>query len=59
MKNSKTKDYIQTERYLDDIIHVISSNFNDLEYWSVMNKDLYLSEIIKIRTAFEKLKEKI
>ena len=59
MKNLKTKDYLQTERYLDDIIHVISSSFNDLEYWSVMNKDLWLDEIIKIRTAFEKLKEKI
>ena len=60
MKNKRiNKDYLQTERYLNDLIHCLTTDFNDLEYWSVVNKDLHLETIIKIRTAFEKLKEKI
>ena len=55
----KTKDYLQTERYLNDVIYCLTSDFNDLESWSVANHDLHLEEIIRIRTLFEKLKEKL
>ena len=59
MKNNKTKDYIQTERYLKDLLYIINTNLTDLEFWCVMNQDKCLDEVIEIKEAFEKLKEKL